>query len=346
MKTIAVIGSHGYLGKYGGWDQLVNNLVQFKPSNTSLIIYNPQDNKSISLDSHVKVIQTPFKGSGLQGILLDFFAVFHSFFSGARSFMFLGSKGFIFVIPFFLFNIRTAVNIGGVEWLRPQYSFLIRLYLKFSFYISCYFSNYLILDNLHYTSYLPRILRANWKIIPYGGFIDRSLECSNLISEFPWINKSYYLSISRAIPDNNVLELCDCFQNINHTLVLISNFSSSHYGREVLKKHSRSKNLILIDGLYDKPKLDCIRRNAFAYIHTHTLCGTAPSLVEAIIAARPIISIDVPQNRNTLNNECNYFSNFNDLPTFLNNKTLSFPSTQLRNMYNWSNVIDLYYSCL
>ena len=30
MKRVAIIGSHGLYANYGGWDQLVNNLVEEK----------------------------------------------------------------------------------------------------------------------------------------------------------------------------------------------------------------------------------------------------------------------------------------------------------------------------
>ena len=72
------------------------------------------------------------------------------------------------------------------------------------------------------------------------------------------------------------------------------------YGKKILKKYREKKNITLIDGLYNKKELDLIRRQCIAYIHTHTLCGTAPSLVEMIVCEKPILSIDIPQNRFTL----------------------------------------------
>ncbi len=146
------------------------------------------------------------------------------------------------------------------------------------------------------------------KIFPYGGEIDSSLNINcDFEEKYPFIKRDYLLSISRSLEDNLLDELCESFLKSKHTLVLISNFSNSVYGNKVFNKYNRIPNIVLINGLYIKPELDLIRRKCKAYIHTHTLCGTAPSLVEMIIAQRPVISIDIPQNRFTLHDKAFFY---------------------------------------
>jgi len=147
--------------------------------------------------------------------------------------------------------------------------------------------------------------------LTYGGEIDTTLDLNEeILMKYPFISKSYYLSISRSLEDNQLEEICECFSKLDKSLVLISNFSKSTYGISVYEKYKQFPNIYLIDGLYDKPELDLIRRKCIAYIHTHKLCGTAPSLVEMIIAQVPIISYDNPQNRYTLHNQGAFFSFF------------------------------------
>ena len=129
--------------------------------------------------------------------------------------------------------------------------------------------------------------------------------------------------------------------------MLISNLSSSDYGNSVLNDYGRYKNIILINGLYIKPELDLIRKKCKAYIHTHTLCGTAPSLVEMIISRVPVFSIDRPQNRFTLNNQAYFYNNFNELQTLINS-TSDFnryiPPDKLCQLYNWDHIVKQYES--
>ena len=74
-------------------------------------------------------------------------------------------------------------------------------------------------------------IKKNIKIIPYGGEISHVLKTSD---KYSFLNKKYYLSISRSIADNKINELCSFFQkNPNYNLVLISNLSKTEYGRKV-----------------------------------------------------------------------------------------------------------------
>ena len=71
-----------------------------------------------------------------------------------------------------------------------------------------------------------------------------------------FLSKDYFLSISRSLKDNKIDELCSVFKDSSKNLVLISNLSKSEYGKNVLKKYNKTKNIYLIDGLYNKPELD------------------------------------------------------------------------------------------
>ena len=185
-----------------------------------------------------------------------------------------------------------------------------------------------------------------YSVVPYGGEINSSLELTKEMKiKYPFLNKDYFLSISRSIEDNQLREVCNAFKNLKFNLVLISNFSKSQYGKSILDEYSGIKNIILIDGLYIKPELDLVRRNCKCYIHTHTTCGTAPSLVEMIICNKPIISFDVPQNRNTLEKSGAYFKSFYDLVRIIkstNNFSKYLPKKSLMKNYKWPNIIESY----
>jgi glycosyltransferase involved in cell wall biosynthesis len=182
-------------------------------------------------------------------------------------------------------------------------------------------------------------------IIPYGGEIDYSLEINNeLLKKYPFLGEEYFLSISRSLKDNLIDELCEFFVGLNQKLVLVSNLSCSDYGKRIIKKYGNLTNIVLIDGLYVKPELDLIRRNCKGYIHTHTLCGTAPSLVEMIIARKPIVSIDRPQNRFTLRNNGLFFSDFKEILEVVTKDNLNdlVPPLELCESYNWHTIIREY----
>jgi hypothetical protein len=347
MKKVAIIGSHGLYANYGGWDQLVKNLAERKSENIEYLIFNAAESpKNITPPNGVIVKRIELKASGFQGLFFDFWSILFCFWK-VDTILLLGVQG-IPILPFLrLFKkINIVSNVGGIEWERPKFGFFSKLYLKFCFNLSFKHSKYVILDNQYYTKFLPKKMKAEVRILPYGGEIDNSLVVTkDFEKEYPFINHDYFLSISRSLKDNMIDELCESFLKSKHKLVLISNFSKSPYGNKVWEKYLGKSNIILINGLYDKAKLDLIRRKCNAYIHTHTLCGTAPSLVEMIISRRPIISIDNPQNRFTLQNQGFFYSDFFEIQKMLDTKIdlLKYiPSIDLCDKYNWNNIVKDY----
>ncbi len=346
MKRVAIIGSHGLYANYGGWDQLVKNLVE-KKSNSELhyLVFNSKETpKEIpNLPNGVIVKHINLKASGFEGLFYDFWTILICYFK-VDTILLLGVQGIPLIIFLKFFKKTTIIsNVGGLEWERPKFSYWAKSYLKFCFHLSFILSKNVILDNEHYLKFAPTKRKHKAVIIPYGGEINFDLEITKALSEkYPFIEKSYYLSISRALEDNFIDNICEIFSNTKETLVLISNFTSSTYGKSVFEKYSNVSNIILINGLYEKNELDLIRRKCKAYIHTHTLCGTAPSLVEMIISKRPIISVDVPQNRFTLENSGLYYKKYDDLNRIIaRNINLNdyIPPISLMVKYNWQSIV-------
>lgn len=345
MKKVAIVGSHGLYANYGGWDQLVRNLAEKKSINKfEYLIFNSSDTPDVvNAPQGVRVKKMIVKASGFQGLIYDFWSILMCY-RKIDTILLLGVQGIPLIPILFLFRkVRIVSNVGGIEWERPKFGYFSKLYLRFCFNLSFIYSDYVILDNPYYYEFVPKKVKAGIKVLTYGGEIDNSVDINEkIVEKYPFVNQPYYLSISRSLEDNQLEELCACFSELDETLVLISNFSKSEYGNAVYEKYKGYKNIILINGLYYKPELDLVRRKCKAYIHTHKLCGTAPSLVEMIIAQVPIISFDNPQNRHTLHNQGQYFSSFDELKTIV--KTAKglhdlIPSKDLVKAYDWDNII-------
>lgn len=352
MKIVSIIGSHGIYTNYGGWDQLVSNLAEKKSKDISLVIINSSESprKINKLPKNVRVIRIPLKASGIIGIIYDYISILITFFK-SDTLLLLGAQGIpvIFFLKIFK-KTKVVTNVGGIEWERPKFGRLAKFYLKLCFNLSLLVSDKIIFDNEFYLNYVKRLNKNKINIIPYGGTIDTSLEITeNLKLKYPFIKDKYFLSVSRSLEDNMLKELCETFKNCDEKIVLISNFSSSKYGLSILNQFKEYKNIILIDGLYIKPELDLVRRECFCYIHTHTLCGSAPSLIEMIRCGKPILSIDVPQNRFTLKTEKGFYKDYIELSQILNNfdkKEIAdlIPSNKVIKSYNWLNIIRDYES--
>lgn len=356
MRKYAIVGSHGYRASYGGWDALVNNLVDRRSVGVDLIVFNPKETIIVQPASPVGalVLQLPLSASGVQGLVYDSLSIIIAALKGFDILMLgMGAMPAMAIVKGLFFGKpKVVVNVGGIEWERPQFGRLARSYLKFCFWLARKTADVIILDNEHYMQFVTNADRDRAKIavIPYGGDIDYSITeaTDEMVKRFPFLNKDYFLSISRSIEDNKIRELCQAFSDDNElNLVVCSNFSASDYGRAIIEDFSSYENISLVDGLYDKPTVDYIRRNCVAYIHTHTLCGSAPSLIEIIVAAKPVIAIDVPQNRYTLAGSGVFFTDFSVLTKLIRDGRLDrfLPKPGLADSYKWSEIVGRYEDC-
>jgi glycosyltransferase involved in cell wall biosynthesis len=209
-----------------------------------------------------------------------------------------------------------------------------------------------VVDNQVLYEYIKKTYGIDSVLIEYGGDHAVSSELTPQLKEkYSFLDKPYDITISRAQEDMNIHILLEAYEKFGkRNLVVVSNWEISDYGMELKKKYlNRYENIFIQDAIYDLSELNAIRSNALLYIHSHSLCGTAPSLVEAMSLGLPVISFDVATNRATTENDSNYFSDANSLIKILNNldeislKSLSKKMKEIaERRYKWSRITGLY----
>jgi glycosyltransferase involved in cell wall biosynthesis len=325
MKKVAIVGTNGIPARYGGFETLAENIVSELNNDIDFIIYCSNIYEKEDRQSYFKnarLIYLPFKANGLQSLFYDFFSFVHALCS-AETILFLGptSSGIITVINC-LFGRKLIVNHGGLnEWEREKYSENEKKWAKLNHYIAAKNATINITDNSILQKSLLKSFGVDSVIIRYGG--DHHLE-SNIEeftkSKYKFEKNKYYLSVARAQVDNNIHLLIDAFKSLDahHPLVIVSNWGVSEYGKKLLEANKNHKNLILLDAIYDLNLLNYIRSNCYAYIHSHSFCGTAPSLVEVMNLNVPVICFDVPTNRESTKNKSIYFKSSKNLVSRIN----------------------------
>tara|TARA_Y100001954_G_C15802095_1_gene600660 strand:- start:154 stop:1239 length:1086 start_codon:yes stop_codon:yes gene_type:complete len=322
---VSIIGTHGVPAKYGGFETLAENLAENLKSDFKFIIfcnYFKYTSEEKKLKYNYRRIFIPFNASGWQSYLYDFFSFFYSLFT-TDVIIYLGpTSGYLtFFNLFFRKNIIT--NYGGLnEWERPRYNKFEKLLFKINIYFASKLSTTNVVDNLVLQKSLLEVFNSNSVVIRYGG--DHVLHKKSDTIDTKFLNScglkanNYFLVIARAQKDSMFDLLIDSFKSIKTEipLVIVSNWNVNSYGRKI--KSKKFKNVIMIDAIYDSEKLNQIRRNCYVYIHSHSFCGTAPSLVEAMSFPLPIFCYDVKTNRETTANKSLYFKSKSELIDLIN----------------------------
>jgi len=355
-KKVAIIGTNGIPARYGGFETLSEFLVEFLNEQFDFVVFCSKTQKksqnNLKTYKGAKLIYLPFNANGYQSILYDAISIIISLFK-YNTLLVLGASGSFSFFLNTIFKKNIILNHGGLnEWEREKYGKIGKLWALYSRKIATKFTTNDIGDNPLIIDSLKKTFGVEAKLISYGGdhVFDVKTDDSLLI-KYPFVKDEYYVSVSRAQPDNNIHLLIDAFEFLpDKKLVIISNWQVSKYGKNIWEKFkNKFENIILLDGVYDKRELHYLRSKSLAYIHSHSFCGTAPSLIEAMALELPIISYDVPTNRYTTDNKAVYFKTEEDLKKVINslnqqllaaNKKEMFQLSQER--YTWKHVAELY----
>ena len=359
---LALIGTNGIPANYGGAETLYENLTRELSDRFDITVYcsNRQPKKQIG-DTYLgaKLKYWPLSANGWQSIPYDFLSLMHASRYSDVLFIFgFGAGIIVWLMRLFGCHKKIVIHHGGLdEWLRDSGHTRLRKWIGQG--ISRLGRHLLRNKVIHVTDNNLQVNSLKeWfgiegvNVIRYGAdqcsYIEPDDELKN---KYPFIESDYYVSVSRAQVDNNLHIVLDAFRQMpDKKLVLVSNFKVSEYGLSLYDKYKKGyDNIVLIPGIYNKRELDAVRSNAVAYIHSHSRCGTPPSLCEAMYLGLPIISYDMPVNHEVTNEGALFFDNALGLKDIILNTTeenfkLHCAETTLfaQKHYTWRSIADQY----
>ncbi len=350
--TIAIIGTVGVPAEYGGFESLVDNLLDYPLENAEYTVFcsSKHYNEKRYFYKGARLKYLPFKANGVQSILYDIYSMIIAA-KQNHILLVLGVSGGIFlpILRLFYSKVKVITNVDGIEWRRAKWGKLAKWYLKNAEAIAVKYSDVVIADNLGIKEYIQEKYKILPEIIAYGA---KEHFPSNIdfLKKLELNPKSYAFKVCRIEPENNVNMILEAFVKISTIkLVIVGNWNTSVYGIELKNKYTNYDHLILLDPIYDLNILNQLRANCMIYVHGHSAGGTNPSLVEAMALKLPIIAFDVNFNRFTLNNQGLFFSNKDELIDLMNNRN-SIDFEKLRNTnyntftnnYQWSVISEKY----
>lgn len=350
-KKVAIVGTNGIPAQYGGFETLAENLTKcLNRQYVFLVFCSKKQKKKLKFYNNSRLINIPLNANGVSGLLFDFISLIYAlFFVDIIIYLGPGLGSLLWINKFFKKKIIT--NHGGLnEWNRDKLGFFQKKIAYINHKYASKYSDINIVDNFVLQKSLLKEFNVNSNVIRYGGdHVNKVSITDDLIKDFPFLEKKFYVSVSRAQIDNNLHLVLEAFKKMpDKVLVLISNWNVSEYGTKLKKEYSNISNIYLQDAVYDLEKLNCIRSNAYIYIHSHSQCGTAPSLVEAICLDLPILSFDVAQNRETLQRDDFFYNSSETLVKLVNtiNTTdvikLKKGSENLKSQYKWQRIAEQY----
>jgi glycosyltransferase involved in cell wall biosynthesis len=356
--NISIIGTRGYPYVYSGYETFVKQLSErlvLKSCNVTvychkdLFIKRPKEIKGIKL-VYVPTIETKILSQPIH----SFLSIIHACFSSADVVLVVNSANGPFGLITKLFRIPTAINVDGLEWLRPKWKGLGSIYFKWASKMATLFYDQIINDSDQMRKVYLELFKRDSKVIAYGANI-RESKNPDLINKWNLKQREYYLVIGRLIPDNNADLIIKGFlkSNSNKELVVVGDVPYKDSYASNLKK-IKDDRLVFTGYVKDQDVLAELYHNCYVYVHGHEFGGTNPTMIKAMAYGCAILALDTLFNKEMLQkgkfglffkkelisvtNQIDYCEKENILMDKLRQESIN----GITNKYNWECVTNQY----
>lgn len=358
-RSVAIIGTRGYPSYYGGFETAVRRLAPFlAEQGWAVTVYgrpgSSQPNDP-ARDSRVGVRVTP----GLDTRSLSTLSYgFTSSLDAARrrpdvALVMNVANGYW--LPMLRFNrVPTVVNVDGIEWERAKWSALGKCVFHAGAKLTARMATRIVVDSLEIGRRWRNEFGIEGDFIPYGGEKPPELPVHGNLR-----HRGYLLVVARFVPENSIPEFLDAAEKlaIDHDVVIVG---SSGYGGELearVDTLARSMPRVRWLGhVSDDTQLLSLWQHAGVYFHGHSVGGTNPALVQAMMCGAPTVARDTAYNREVLGGAGQFIEPVPDaiasnIVALLSDRAeqdrLSILATQRAvEHYTWENVCEAYQASL
>ena len=301
---IAIIGSRGFPYVYSGYETFVMEVAPRLAQHVEVHVYchkqlfklRPAEVQGV----HLHYVPT-IRSKTLSQWSNSFLSTIHALFQGYDVILYVNSANGVFGVFTTLFRKKTAINVDGIEWLRPKWKGFGAKVFYFSSKMATRWMDKIITDADAMRDVYLKEFKTDSAVIAYGANI-RYSENPQLIDKWNLKPNSYYLIVGRLIPDNNALHILQEFvkSSTQKRLVIVGDVPYKDAYATNIKKIQDDR--ILFTGYVNNPNdLAELYHNCFAYFHGHEFGGTNPTLLKALAYGCAILALNTKFNREVLN---------------------------------------------
>jgi glycosyltransferase involved in cell wall biosynthesis len=217
----------------------------------------------------------------------------------------------IWALPLRLFGKKVFISQDGIDWKRDKWPWYGKIYLKISSFISAYFPNEIIFDNIIAKEFFEKRFNKKFKFIPFGSEVDRVSDDDTIFEKYNLQSKDYYLFVGRMIPDKGLHYLIPAFLASKTTkkLVLVGGSPNpSSYENEL---RSIANSNVIFAGFVYGDDVTRLMLNCYCYIQPSDVEGLSPVVLSVMGLGVPLIVSDIEENKYAVQDAAIQFSKSN-----------------------------------
>lgn len=301
---VAILGAKGYPYVYGGYDTLVKELgerLQKRGVDLRVYCHRALFNEKPPIVNGIKLIYTPaIETKSLTQLTHSFISMLHACLSDVDVIFVVNSGNGPFGVISRFFRKPTAINVDGLEWLRPKWRGFGSRYFIWASRMATKHYDRIINDSDEMHRIYKEMFDVDSTVIAYGA---NPAETANpqKIEKWGLEKGSYFLIVGRLVPDNNADLLVEGFikSNSKRKLVIVGDVPYRDEFESKLKKIPDDR-LLFTGYVTDPEELKSLYIHSFAYFHGHEYGGTNPAMLKALGFGCAVLTLDTVFNREML----------------------------------------------
>ena len=212
-----------------------------------------------------------------------------------------GPFGWVFRIT----GKTAAINVDGMEWLRPKWKGIGAIYFKWAAKMATAAFPLVITDASEMKRLYLEELGAETTYIAYGANIEPS-EHPEVLETYGLEPRNYYLIASRLVPDNNADLIVAAFVASKSQKQLAIAGGADYKGNKLENeflaklKSIANENVTFLGHIDSSEHIKELHHHCFAYVHGHQFGGINPSILKALGFSNCILALNTPFNDEVL----------------------------------------------
>ncbi|WP_248704997.1 DUF1972 domain-containing protein [Curtobacterium sp. MWU13-2055] len=302
-RAVAIVGTRGYPSYYGGFETAVRRLAPYLvDAGWDVTVYGRPGttvDDDPEHDARVRTVTTwGVESKSLSTLTYGLSAALHVARRRPAVALVMNVANGFWLPIYRLAGVRTVVNVDGMEWERAKWNRIAKAVFKLGAKLTARWADELVVDAEEIGRRWEAQFGRGGTFIPYGGDPADPLPIEPGLE-----HRRYVLMVARFVPENTVHEFLEAAEELadEHDVVIVG---STGYGGELddmaADLAARKPRVRWLGHVSDDRRLFSLWQHAGVYFHGHSVGGTNPALVQAMMLGAPTVARDTPFNREVL----------------------------------------------
>jgi glycosyltransferase involved in cell wall biosynthesis len=192
---------------------------------------------------------------------------------------------------------RVYVSQFAMDWKRDKWPWYGKLFYRFSNYLTAFFPNSVVFDNIFTKEYFEKKFRRKFYFIPYGSEVKEPPSDDTILRKLGVTTGNYFLFVGRFIPDKGVHLLVKAFESVRTGMKLVLVGGSPNPGSYEQEISKTNDERIIFAGYVYGDDTNILMKNAYVYVQPSLIEGLSPVILTVMGLGTPLICSDIVENK-------------------------------------------------